>query len=166
MNYWSRCCHSLCVEAGCRERKEGTEGGMRVDERSGKDRFVRPKAEGVQGAKMHRIIYLVYTFLQDVEPFSIVSYGKMLGGEKVKLFIILDQICISVSSTWKSRDMGLDITHSTVSVCVCLWVSPFSPHLSVRCLFILLSFMSIWQIFLQCIRQKLLAEAICKLEMP
>lgn len=38
-----------------RDGKEGTEAGMRLDERSGEDRFVRPKAQRVRGVKMHRI---------------------------------------------------------------------------------------------------------------
>lgn len=52
---------------GRRGRKEGTEGGMRLDERNGEDRFVRTDADGVQGAKMLRNILLFTASLHFVK---------------------------------------------------------------------------------------------------
>ena len=37
---------------------EATEGGVRVDERNGEDRFVRRKAGGFEGANMQRNLIL------------------------------------------------------------------------------------------------------------
>lgn len=52
VNYWSRCCHSLRAEVGRRGRMEAVEGGTRVDERNGEDRFVKEGNE--EGFRVQR----------------------------------------------------------------------------------------------------------------
>ena len=49
VNYWSCCCHSLCAEVGRRGRKDGREGGTRVDKRNGEDRLVQTTGREVFG---------------------------------------------------------------------------------------------------------------------
>lgn len=72
---------------GRRGRKEGREGGVRIDERNGEDRFVRTKAGGVQGAKNQRNIVL---FTPSLVCESVFAEGRRRLRERLN--VIKDEV--------------------------------------------------------------------------